>query len=106
MTMSKISISAPSISQPTSKQKGLASFVSGSRKREWIIQRFTGKSSIRPELPGVAFWVLEYEDLPTPEGVMTRARMLRVLDRVCRKNPDSEFRGHCIAERKVEVVNG
>jgi len=52
---------------------------------EWIIRRCTQK------------WIgteLQYEDFPTPEGLMTRTQMLDVLERVSRENPDDEFCGH------------
>jgi hypothetical protein len=62
--------------------------------REWIIQRCTQRSTFRPELPGAACWQLEYEDFPTPEGLMTRDQMMQVLERVGRDNPNDEFRGH------------
>lgn len=54
-------------------------------RAEWIIQRCTQR------------WVgteLQYEDFPTPEGLMTRTQMLEVLERVARENNDDEFRGH------------
>lgn len=53
--------------------------------RCWLIQRCTQK---------IVGGQLQYEDFPTPEGLMTRARMLEVLDRVQRQNPQDEFRGH------------
>ena len=54
---------------------------------EWVIQRRTQR------------WVgfqLEYEDFPTPEGLMTRDLMLTILERVCQEHPDYEFRGHTV----------
>jgi hypothetical protein len=69
-------------------------------EQTWIIQRCTQKSTFRPELPGAACWQLEYEDFPTPEGVMTREKVLKVLERVCREHPDDEFRAHNLAQYK------
>lgn len=60
---------------------------------EWIIQRCTQKWNVHPEL-GPAGFELLYENFPTPEGLMTRAQMMEVLERVSREHPDSEFRGH------------
>jgi hypothetical protein len=54
-------------------------------RAEWIIQRCTQR------------WVgteLQYEDFPTPEGLMTRTQMLEVLERVGKESNDDEFRGH------------
>lgn len=65
----------------------------------WIIQRHTQQSRFDPTLPGAACWILEYEDFPTPEGRMTRAQMIEVLDRVCLENPNDEFRGHRLFDR-------
>lgn len=56
-----------------------------SEAKEWIIQRCTQRWN------GME---LIYEDFPTSEGLMTRAKMTHVLDRVNRQNPDSEFKGH------------
>jgi hypothetical protein len=56
-----------------------------SQATEWVIKRCTQR------------WVgfqLEYEDFPTPEGLMTRDLMLKVLERVSREHPSDEFRGH------------
>ena len=53
--------------------------------RVWIIQRCTQK------------WIgseLQYENFPTREGLMTRAQMVKVLDRVNRQNPNDEFTRH------------
>lgn len=63
-------------------------FADGAKTAEpavWIIRRSTQK------------WVgteLQYEDFPTPEGLMTRTQMVEVLERVERENPDQEFCGH------------
>jgi hypothetical protein len=61
--------------------------------KEWVIQRCTQRW-IQTGLPGHLSRTLEYEDFPTPEGIMTRDRMLKVLDRVNLRNPNDEFRGH------------
>ena len=56
-----------------------------SEQADWIIRRCTQR------------WVgteLQYEDFPTPEGLMTRARMVEVLERVQREHPNDEFCGH------------
>jgi hypothetical protein len=58
-----------------------------SEPREWIIQRCTQK------------WIgseLQYEDYPTPEGVMTHSQALEVLERVDRADFTNEFRAHCV----------
>jgi hypothetical protein len=58
--------------------------------KQWVIQRCTQR------------WVgfeLEYEDFPTPEGLMTRDLMLTILERVCREHPNDEFRGHRIGAK-------
>jgi len=55
--------------------------------RCWIIQRCTQK---------LAGKELQYEEFPTPEGLMTREQMLEVLKRVEQEHPSDEFRGHRI----------
>jgi len=67
--------------------------VNMAEEKQWIIQRCTQKWNRRPEL-GAAGFELLYENFPTPEGLMTRAQMAEVLERVSREHPDSEFRGH------------
>jgi hypothetical protein len=60
--------------------------------RTWIIQRCTQR------------WIgseLQYEDYPTPDGLMTRDEMIDVLLRVDEQNPNDEFRGHNTAPRKA-----
>lgn len=67
-----------------------------SETREWVIQRCTQKWNRQPEL-GAAGFELLYENFETSEGLMTRAQMMEVLDRVSREHPDSEFRGHRVS---------
>jgi hypothetical protein len=45
---------------------------------------------------------LLYVDYPTPEGIMTRDDMVLVLERVCRENPASEFRGHNLRQHATD----
>ena len=62
----------------------------------WIIQRCTQR------------WIgseLQYEDFPTKEGVMTRDLIMQVLERVCRENPEDEFRGHNLIQLLKESSN-
>jgi hypothetical protein len=53
--------------------------------RVWIIQRCTQQ------------WIgtdLKYEDVTSRQNILTRGEMLRALDRIGRRNPNDEFRGH------------
>lgn len=68
------------------------------QNEHWVIQRCTQR------------WIgfeLEYEDLPTPEGIMTRDLMLATLERVSKEYPNDEFRGHrCVAEGRTPMPQG
>lgn len=66
-----------------------------SEPREWIIQRCTQK------------WIgtsLVYEDFPTPEGLMTRTEMIKVLERVDRAHPVDEYRGHNVVAERARLA--